>query len=55
LTRAAAPVLRDIKRYRAAVRALMTKGVNPAVLKAMVVGLRKMKENLSSSLAEAAE
>ena len=55
LTRAAAPVLRDIKRYRAEVRALMTKGVNPAVLKAMVVGLRKMKENLSSSLAEAAE
>jgi hypothetical protein len=37
------------------VRALMTKGVNPAVLKAMVVGLRRMKENLSSSLAEAAE
>ena len=55
LTRAAAPVLRDIKRYRAEVRALMTKGVNPAVLKAMVVGLRKMKENLSSSLAAAAK
>jgi MarR family transcriptional regulator, transcriptional regulator for hemolysin len=55
LTRAAVPVLRDIKRYRAEVRALMTKGVNPAVLKAMVVGLRKMKENLSSSLVEAAE
>jgi MarR family transcriptional regulator for hemolysin len=51
LTRASAPVLRDIKRYGAEVRALMTKGVNPAVLKAMVVGLRKMKENLSSSLA----
>jgi hypothetical protein len=49
------PVLRDIKRYRTEVRALMTKGVNPAVLKAMVVGLHKMKENLSSSLAEAAE
>jgi len=32
-----------------------TKGVNPAVLKATVVGLRKMKVNLSSSLAEAAE
>jgi hypothetical protein len=55
LTRAAAPVLRDLKRYRAEVRALMTKGVNPAVLRAMVVGLRRMKENLSSSLAEAAE
>jgi DNA-binding MarR family transcriptional regulator len=55
LTRAAVPVLRDIKRYRAEVRALMTKGVNPAVLQAMVLGLHKMKENLSSSLAEAAE
>jgi MarR family transcriptional regulator for hemolysin len=55
LTPAAAPVLRDIKRYRAEVRALMTKGVSPAVLKAMVAGLRKMKANLSSSLAEAAE
>jgi MarR family transcriptional regulator, transcriptional regulator for hemolysin len=55
LTPAAAPVLRDLKRYRAEVRALMTKGVNPSVLKAMVVGLRGMKENLSSSLAEAAE
>ena len=55
LTRAAVPVLRDIKRYRAEVRALMTKGVNPAVLQAMVIGLHKMKENLSSSLAEAVE
>jgi MarR family transcriptional regulator, transcriptional regulator for hemolysin len=55
LTPAAALVLRDIKRYRAEVRTLMTKGVNPAVLKAMVVGLRKMKENLGSNLAEAAE
>ncbi len=55
LTRAAVPVLRDINRYRAEVRALMTKGVNPAVLQAMVIGLHKMKENLSSSLAEAAE
>jgi hypothetical protein len=41
-----APVLINGTRY---------KGVNPAVLKAMVVGLRRMKENLSSSLAEAAE
>ena len=55
MTPAAAPVLRDLKRYRAEVRALMTKGISPAVLKAMVVGLRKMKENLSGSLAEAAE
>jgi hypothetical protein len=33
----------------------MTRGVKPAVLQAMVVGLRRMKVNLSSSLAEAAE
>ena len=42
-------------RLGAEVRALMTKGLNPAVLKGMVVGLRRMKENLSSSLAEGAE
>jgi MarR family transcriptional regulator, transcriptional regulator for hemolysin len=55
LTPAAAPVLRDIKRYRAEVRSLMTQGVSPAVLKATIAGLRKMKKNLSGSLAEAAE
>jgi DNA-binding MarR family transcriptional regulator len=55
LTRAAAPLLRDIKRYRAEVRALATKGMSPAELKAMATGLRKMKENLSSRLAKAAE
>src|SRR5262245_10428971 len=55
LTRAAAPLLRDIKRYRAEVRALATKGMSSAELKAMATGLRKMKENLSSRLAKAAE
>jgi MarR family transcriptional regulator, transcriptional regulator for hemolysin len=55
LTPAAAPVLRDIKRYRAEVRALMTRGISPGVLKAMIAGLHKMKENLTSSLAQAAE
>jgi MarR family transcriptional regulator, transcriptional regulator for hemolysin len=55
LTPAAAPVLRDIKMYRAEMRALMTKGITPAALKTMVVGLRKMKENLGSRLAAAAE
>jgi DNA-binding MarR family transcriptional regulator len=53
---AASPLLRDTKRYRAEVRALMTKGIDAATLKTMVSGLRKMKENLSSTLAaEAAE
>jgi MarR family transcriptional regulator for hemolysin len=55
LTPAAAPVLRDIKMYRAEMRALMTKGITPAALKTMVAGLRKMKENLGGRLAEAAE
>jgi MarR family transcriptional regulator, transcriptional regulator for hemolysin len=55
LTRAAAPVLRDIKRYRAEVRALMTRGVSPAELKAMLSALRKMKQNMSGSFVEAAE
>ena len=49
-------LLRDTKRYRTEVRALMTKGIDAATLKTMVAGLRKMKENLSSTLAaEAAE
>jgi MarR family transcriptional regulator, transcriptional regulator for hemolysin len=53
---AAAALLRDTKRYRAEVRALMTKGIDAATLKTMVTGLRRMKENLSSALAaEAAE
>jgi hypothetical protein len=52
---AAVSVLRDVKRYRAEVRELMTQGVNPKDLKTMMMGLRKMKQNLSSRLAEAAE
>ena len=55
LTPAAAPVLRDVKRYRAEVRELMTQGVNPKDLKTMMMGLHKMKQNLTSRLAEAAE
>ena len=56
LTKAAEPLLRDTKRYRAEVRALMTRGIDAATLKTMVAGLRKMKENLSSALAaEAAQ
>lgn len=55
LTPAAVPVLRDVKRYRAEVRELMTEGVNPKDLKTMMMGLRKMKQNLTSRLAEAAE
>ena len=55
LTPAAAPLLRDIRLYRAEMRTLMTKGISPAALKTMVAGLRKMKANLSSRPADAAE
>jgi MarR family transcriptional regulator, transcriptional regulator for hemolysin len=54
LTPAAAPLLRDIKRFRAKLHGVMTKGIDPAVLDAMTTGLRQIKENVSSQrLAEA--
>ena len=46
---AAKPLLRNVKQYRAEVQRLMTRGVDRAVLKTMVAGLCKMKENLSTS------
>ena len=55
LTPAAAPLLDEIKEMRAKLHAVMTKAINPAVLDTMSVGLRQMKENVSSQrLAEAA-
>jgi MarR family transcriptional regulator, transcriptional regulator for hemolysin len=48
LTPAAAPILREIKRLRAKLHSVITKGVDPAVLDAMTRGLRQMKENVSS-------
>jgi DNA-binding MarR family transcriptional regulator len=48
LTPAAAPLLREIRSLRAKLRGVMTKGVNPAVLDAMTIGLRQMKENVTS-------
>ena len=55
LTSAAAPLLGEIKEMRAKLHAVMTKGIDPAVLDTMGVGLRQMKENVSSQrLAEAA-
>jgi len=47
LTPGAAPILREIKRCRAKLHEAMTKDVDPAALQAMLVGLRKMKSNLS--------
>ena len=48
LTPAAAPILREIKNYRAKLHNAMTKGIQPAVLKTMTRGLRQMKQNVSS-------
>jgi DNA-binding MarR family transcriptional regulator len=55
LTPAAAPLLGEIREMRAKLHAVMTKGIEAAVLDTMGVGLRQMKENVSSQrLAEAA-
>src|SRR5258705_6737910 len=48
LTSAAAPIVREIKRFRAKLHSVMTKGIEPPVLDAMSTGLRRMKENVSS-------
>jgi DNA-binding MarR family transcriptional regulator len=54
LTSAAAPLLHEIKRFRAKLHGAMTKGIDPAVLEAMTVGLRQIKENVNRRrLAEA--
>lgn len=43
LTPAAAPLLRDINHLRANLYSLATKGIEPALLKKMVFGLRRME------------
>ena len=48
LTPAAAPLLGDIKRYRARLHSVMTRGIDPAVLEDMTVALHQMKENVSA-------
>jgi MarR family transcriptional regulator, transcriptional regulator for hemolysin len=48
LTPAAAPVLRALSVERARLHKTITKGIDPSVLDAMAVGLRQMKENVSS-------
>jgi hypothetical protein len=49
MTRAAAPALRDSKRCQAELDELIIRGVESTALDAMVIGLRKITENLSSS------
>jgi MarR family transcriptional regulator, transcriptional regulator for hemolysin len=54
LTPAAAPLLGEIKRFRAKLHSTLTKGIEPAVLKTMTRGLRQMKQNVTGRrLAEA--
>jgi MarR family transcriptional regulator for hemolysin len=48
LTPAAAPMMREIKKFRAKLQSVMSKGIEPAVLKTMTRGLRQMKQNVSS-------
>jgi hypothetical protein len=48
VTPAAASALRDSKCCQAELDELIIKGMESAVLDVMIVGLRKMKENLSS-------
>src|SRR5882757_3982253 len=46
LTPAAGPILGEIKRLRAKLHSVMTKGIDRAVLDAMTTGLRQMKKNV---------
>ena len=48
LTPAAAPLLREIKNFCAKLHNAATKGIEPAVVKTMATGLRRMKANVSS-------
>ena len=47
LTRAAGPVLREIRHYRATMNQILTEAIDPETLDAMRAGLRRMKENVS--------
>ena len=47
---AATPILREIKKYRAELHALMTAGLDPATLRVMADGLLRMKANLAAEL-----
>ncbi|MFZ0114380.1 MAG: MarR family transcriptional regulator [Xanthobacteraceae bacterium] len=54
-TPAADAVLRALSVERARLHKIITKGIDPSVLEAMAIGLRQMKENVSSRrLADAA-
>jgi DNA-binding MarR family transcriptional regulator len=55
LTPAASPVLRELSIEKAKLHKALTRGIDPAVLDAMAMGLRQMKDNISGRrLADAA-
>ena len=53
LTAKAEPHLLHIKRYRAELRVLMTRDLEPEVLETVALSLRKMKDNLHSAPSKA--
>ena len=48
LTAAAAPILRQMKCFQPTLHRALTKSIDPSVLKAMALGLRQMKQNVSN-------
>jgi MarR family transcriptional regulator, transcriptional regulator for hemolysin len=48
LTPAAAPILREISKYRAEINEVITAGMSPAIQKALKDGLTQMKANLAA-------
>jgi MarR family transcriptional regulator, transcriptional regulator for hemolysin len=50
LTPAAAPILREIAKYRAEIHAVITAGMSPALQKALTDGLLQMKANLAAEI-----
>ena len=48
LTPAAAPILREISKYRAEIHEVITAGMSPAIQKAITDGLTQMKANLAA-------
>jgi MarR family transcriptional regulator, transcriptional regulator for hemolysin len=50
LTSAAAPILREIGKYRAELHDLITAGMTPALQKALTDGLLQMKANLAAEV-----
>jgi MarR family transcriptional regulator for hemolysin len=53
VTPAATSLMHEIDRFRARLESAVTAGISPTALKAMVKGLRQMKENVASCLAGA--